>query len=104
MRDVELLYSLKAINSQQTTNFDGPYERFKVHGKPDECLACGSSSIWIIAYGHIDSSEPLPEGYMTGGCDHVYGIDPDWECKDCRAEFIDLTDPAEREVMAQVCL
>lgn len=92
-------YSLKAVKFGQTQNFDGPYEEFKVHGKPLKCLACGSRNILIFLNGHIDSNEPLPAGYASAGCDILTSrdkhgnetrLDPAYECEECRADFFDL--------------
>lgn len=66
-----------------------PGERFEVYEKPDTCLACGSSKVLIIAYGHIHSPHPLPEEYIMGGCVMMIPA-PKWQCDECNAEYIDL--------------
>ena len=92
-------YSLKAVKFGQTHNFDGPYEEFKVRGKPKKCLACGSRNILVFLCGHIDSNEPLPAGYASAGCEILTSfdehgnkirLDPAYECEECRADFFDL--------------
>lgn len=105
-------YCLKARISGQTQNFDGPYKKFEVHGKPKECLACGSNNILVFVYGHINSNEPLPAGYAPAGCvsgmcrdEHGKEIrlDPAYECEECRADFFDL-EPVEYEAIQAVNL
>lgn len=63
---MNLLNQSKATLVGQTLNLGAPYEQFEVQGKPDECLACGSSRILTIAYGHLDVIEGLPEASLRG--------------------------------------
>jgi len=66
-----------------------PSELFEVDSRPDFCTKCNSQRILEIVYGHRESPIPLGDGYVLGGC-VLWDDDPNWECGDCNAQFVDI--------------
>jgi ribosomal protein L37AE/L43A len=68
--------------------------------RPEKCPACGATSFVRIIRGR-----PTPEAWdmiergeaVPGGC-FVFPQMPDWRCKSCQHEWLDLEDPVRQEL------
>lgn len=68
--------------------------------RPERCPECGEASFVRVLHGY-----PAPEARamiergdaVSGGCFIALNL-PDWRCRNCEHEWLDLSDPARQEL------